>query len=52
MKLYFVQFILLEKKIKYNFSQDHFSKLISKKSKTQVINIKNKEDLKKYFKKI
>ena len=35
----------------YNFNQDHFSNIISKKSKTQVINIKNKEDLKKYFRK-
>ncbi len=39
-----------EKK-KYNFNQDSFSKLISKKSKTQVININNKKDLKNYFKK-
>ena len=39
-----------EKK-KYNFSQSDFSKLISKKSKIQVINIKNKLDLKNYFKK-
>jgi len=33
----------------YNFSQDNFSKLISKKSKIQVINIKNKNELKNYF---
>ena len=39
-----------EKK-KYNFSQSDFSKLISKKSKIQVVNIKNKLDLKNYFKK-
>ena len=39
------------KKKKYNFNQDSFSKLISKKSKTQVININNKKDLKNYFKK-
>ena len=38
-------------KIKYNFNQDHFSKLISKKSKIQVININNKLDLKKYLQK-
>jgi len=39
-----------EKKI-YNFNQDNFSRLISKKSKTQVINIKNQEELKIYLKK-
>jgi UDP-N-acetylmuramate--alanine ligase len=39
-----------EKK-KYNFNQDSFSKLISKKSKTQVININNQKELKNYFKK-
>ena len=38
-------------KIKYNFNQKRFSELISKKSKTQVINIQNKEDLKKYIRK-
>ena len=38
-------------KIKYNFNQYSFSKLISKKSNTQVINVKNKEELKIYFKK-
>ena len=38
-------------KRKYNFNQNNFSKLISKKSKTQVININNKNDLKNYFKK-
>jgi len=39
-----------EKK-KYNFNQDIFSKIISKRSKTQVINIKNQKDLKNYFNK-
>jgi len=39
-----------EKK-KYNFDQNSFSMLISKKSKIQVINIKNKKDLKSYFRK-
>ena len=39
-----------EKK-KYNFNQDSFSKLISRKSITQVVNISNQEDLKNYFKK-
>jgi len=38
-------------KTKYNFNQDNFSKLISKKSKTQIINIKNQKELKSYFKK-
>ena len=38
-------------KLKYNFNQDKFSQLISKKSKIQVINIKNPEELKNYFKK-
>ena len=38
-------------KIKYNFNQSHFSQLISKKSKIQVINIKNQKELKNYFKK-
>ena len=38
-------------KIKYNFNQDNFSKLISRKSKIQVINIKNQQELKNYFKK-
>jgi len=37
-------------KIKYNFNQDNFSRLISKKSKVQVVNIKNKQDLQNYFK--
>jgi len=35
----------------YNFKQENFSKLISKKSKTQVINIKDKKDLKIFIKK-
>ena len=39
------------KKKKYNFNQDNFSKLISKKSKTQVVNIINQKDLKNYFNK-
>ena len=38
-------------KNKYNFSQHQFSQLISKKSKVQVINIQNQEELKNYFKK-
>tara|TARA_Y100000590_G_C15581656_1_gene962570 strand:- start:511 stop:1155 length:645 start_codon:yes stop_codon:yes gene_type:complete len=38
-------------KVKYNFNQHSFSKLISHKSKTQVINIQNQEELKIYFKK-
>jgi len=38
-------------KIKYNFSQDNFSQLISKKSKIQVINVRNQEELKNYFEK-
>ena len=38
-------------KIKYNFNQSSFSKLISKKSKIQVVNIKDQEELKNYFKK-
>ena len=39
-----------EKK-RYNFNQNNFSQRISKKSKVQVINIKNKIDLKNYLKK-
>jgi UDP-N-acetylmuramate--alanine ligase len=38
-------------KINHNFTQEAFSKLITKKSCTQVINIKNKSELKKYIKK-
>jgi len=38
-------------KNKYNFNQDNFSKLISKKSKTQVVNINNQNDLKNYLNK-
>ena len=38
-------------KVDYNFNQDYFSKLIAKKSKIQVINIKNQKELKNYFKK-
>ena len=39
-----------EKKTK-NFSQNNFSNLIAKKSKIQVINIKNQIDLKNFFRK-
>jgi len=35
----------------YNFNQDNFSRLISKRSKIQVINIKDQNDLKNYIKK-
>ena len=35
--------------INYKFNQDKFSQLISKKSKIQVINIKNQQDLKNYI---
>ena len=38
-------------KIKNNFNQNYFSRLISKKSKIQVINIKDKNELSNYFKK-
>jgi UDP-N-acetylmuramate--alanine ligase len=38
-------------KNKYNFDQNKFSELISKKSNTQVINIKNQEELKNFIKK-
>ena len=38
-------------KLKYNFDQNKFSQLISKKSKIQVINIKNQNDLRNYFQK-
>ena len=38
-------------KNKYSFDQEKFSQLISNKSKIQVINILNKEQLKNYFKK-
>ena len=38
-------------KIDYNFDQDYFSKLITKKSKIQVINIKNQSELKNFIKK-
>ena len=38
-------------KITYNFNQNKFSQLISKKSKIQVINIKNQKELKNYLKK-
>ena len=38
-------------KLTYNFSQRDFSRLIVKKSKTQVINIEDKNDLKNFIKK-
>ena len=38
-------------KIKYNFNQYYFSQLIAKKSKIQVVNIKDKNELNNYFKK-
>ena len=38
-------------KLMYNFNQDNFSRLIAKKSNIQVINIKNKNELKIFFKK-
>ena len=38
-------------KIDRNFSQDHFSRFITKKSGTQVINIKSKNELKIFLKK-
>ena len=38
-------------KIDSNFNQDHFSQLIAKKSGTQVINIKDQNELKNFFKK-
>ena len=38
-------------KVDNNFSQDHFSRLISKKSGIQVINIKNRNELKNFLKK-
>ena len=39
-----------EKK-KYNFNQQKFSELISKNSEVQVINIKDQNDIKNFFKK-
>jgi UDP-N-acetylmuramate--alanine ligase len=38
-------------KMNHNFRQENFSKIIGKKSDTQVINIKNKSELKIYIKK-
>jgi len=38
-------------KMKYKFDQNSFSKLISKKSETQVVNIYNENELNMYFKK-
>ena len=37
-------------KLKYKLNQNDFSKLILRKSKIQVVNIKNQKDLKNYFK--
>ena len=39
-----------EKKF-FNFDQNNFANLISKKSNVQVVNIKNQNELKKYFQK-
>jgi len=38
-------------KIKYNINQNNFSKLISGRSKIQVINVKNQKELNNYFNK-
>ena len=38
-------------KIDKNFNQDHFSKLIASQSKTQVVNIKNQNELKNFLEK-
>ena len=38
-------------KIRHNFNQDHFSKLIAKKSDIQVVNVNNQIELRKYLKK-
>ena len=38
-------------KIHHNFNQNYFSQLISKKSKIQVIHVKDKKELSNYFKK-
>ena len=38
-------------KLDYNYNQNNFSSLISKKSNIQVINIQNPQELKSYFKK-
>ena len=47
-----ISFETLEfKKSDNNFSQDYFSQLISKKSEIQVINIKNRDELKNFLKK-
>ena len=40
-----------EKKIG-NFNMENFARLIAKNSKVQVVTIQNKEELRKYFKKI
>ncbi len=38
-------------KVDYDFSQDYFSQLITKKSKIQVVNVKNQKELKFFIKK-
>ena len=38
-------------KVDYNFDHFNFSNLIAKKSKTQVVNIKNQKELKIFFQK-
>ena len=38
-------------KVKYNYNNYSFAKLISKKSNIQVINVNNQQELKNYFKK-
>jgi len=38
-------------KVDKSFNQDHFSKLIARKSGIQVVNIKNRNELKNFFKK-
>ena len=43
--------MLQVKKKTYNLNQNGFSRMISKNSNTQVINIKNKNELKKYLRK-
>ena len=40
-----------ELKIDRSFVQDDFSRLIAKKSKIQVVNIRNQNELKNFFKK-
>jgi UDP-N-acetylmuramate--alanine ligase len=38
-------------KIDHDFNQDYFSRLITKKSKIQVVNVKNQKELKFFLKK-